>query len=323
MSTSLLTVMSYINGGIFDLERIFNSLKVYKIKNPPLKKNKSIDIHAIEIPENSIISMQYGKLMKGIESLKKKPKGMYEIFLKDGSVEIDKYKNIYKYKHLYYKRPGNGKPFPHQITMIYSYKPGVNINMFIFRECIKIAGFKKQLYCEKMIMNIFTNYIVKCPGAIIHDIDKPISFSFESAMTNKKFVTKHKYNLTKINTLFNKLKDIEGDNSLIIISTYETTSDTGVTIKLKSEKPQGYTYVNWEWQDEFIRSEKDCIPNQKIKDQKCTTVTIYDHKYLMSFRYSPLIQTTFDYIQEILDKYKDQINIKINKSIKKFKPTYI
>lgn len=323
MSTSLLTVMAYINGGTFDLERIFNALKVQRIDDPPLKKNKSIDISKIKVEADRIISMQYGKLFKGVESLKTKPKGQYEIFLKSGEVQIDKYKNLHKYKYLYYKRPGNGKPFPHQITMIYSYKPGVNINMFIFRECIKIAGFKKQSYCEKMIMNIFTKHIVGCAGSIIYEIGKPISFVFESAMTNKKFITKDKYNLTKVNTLFNKIKQQEGDESLIIISTYEPTSDTGVTIKLKSDKPKDYTYVVWEWDGKkFVESLVDKIANQKIKDQKCTTITIYDHKYLMSFRYSPLIDSTFEYIQSLLDEYSDEINIETRK-IKKFKPSFI
>lgn len=322
-STSLLTVMAYVLDATFSLAEIFEELQVYKITDPPLKKKGVVNFSKIVAPKNSILSIQFGNYIRGLESIKTVPDGSYEITTRKGDVYYDEYANLCKYPKCKYKRPGKGKPFPHQITLIYSYEPGVNINMFIFRKCIKIAGFKVQEKCEKMIMRLWKHHLVNTTGIL--PSNQNISFIFESTMTNKKFITGQKYHLTKINTIFNKLKEYEGDKSIILSCTYEPTGDTGVTLKLKSDKPPDYNYIKWTWDGKkFTDSKCQTIINQKVDlDQKCTTITIYDEKYLMSFRYSTLIDSTSAYIQAVLRKYAKHINVEINPNIVKFLPTFV
>ena len=155
MTTSLLTVMAYVEEATFSLAEIFDELEIYRIDDPPLKKKGTINYSKIFAPKNSILSIQFGNYIRGLESAKTIKEGNYEIVTTSGKIYYDEYANLLKYRRVAkYKRPGKGKPFPHQITLIYSYEPGININMFIFRKCIKIAGFKNQEYCEKMIMRL-------------------------------------------------------------------------------------------------------------------------------------------------------------------------
>lgn len=395
-TVSLLTIMAYLEGGTFDLDKLFDNLEAYPIKDPPLKKNGSVDIEkvnqtqhqilkntlkrnkldnkktktfmknlkvksngkinvnkvndfletlddenietvieefndAIEnaIPSNEIISLQYGSYIKGLESKKTKPTGEYDIYVntKDGQkVYQDEYQNLNNYKNVdRIKRPGKKRSFPHQITLIYAYKPGVTINMFIFRQSIKIAGFKSQEPCEKMVKSLWTEHLVHVDDGVVMNEGMDFSFIFESAMTNTKFATDYKYKLTRVNTILNRLKELEGDNSKIMVSTYETTGDTGVTLKLKSDKPKDYSHNKWTWNGSCFEGSKcDSISTQrKTTDQKCTTVTFYDHKFLMSSRYSPTVEESSKYVKKILDKYADKINVIMNDDVEKFVPVFV
>lgn len=329
-SISLLTIMAYLDGGVFDLDKIFDKLEAYPIYSPPKKKNGSVDIEKVKVPKDQIISIQYGQYIKGLESKKTKPTGDYEITVvkKNGKKKtyVDEYENIDDYDNVdRIKRPGNKKTFPHQITLIYSFQPGVNINMFIFSKSIKIAGFKSQEPCERMVRKLWKKHIVHVEQGIIMEKDRELSFIFESAMTNTKFETPYKYKLTRVNTILNRLKELEGEDSPIIISTYETTGDTGVTLKLKADKPKGYKHKKWTWDgDRFVGTTCKVIPTQrKTDDQKCTTITLYDKKYLMSFRYDTLVEETAEFFESILSKYAEKINVEINPDIERFVPVFV
>ena len=144
-------------------------------------------------------------------------------------------------------------------------------------------------------------------------------------MTNIKYETKRKYYLTRVNTIFNRLQELEGDRSQIIMSTYEPSGDTGVTIKLKANKPDGYTHNKWTWENgTFTRSVCDVIATQrKTDDQKSTTVTLYDGKYLMSSRYAPLVDDVSEYIEGILEEFSEDIDVVMEEEIKRMVPTFI
>lgn len=327
-SISLLTIMAYLEGGTFDLEELFEHLEAYPVKNPPMKKNGAVNIEKVEIPANEIVSIQYMEYIKGLESMKTKPKGTYEITVKrKGKTKIykDEYENIAEYKHVdRIKRPA-GTRFPHNLTLIYSYEPGVNINMFIFEKSIKIAGFKSQDQCERMVRRLWKYHLVDIPKGVKMEKGMDLSFIFESTMTNTKFETDCKYKLTKVNTILNRLKELQGEDSPILISTYETTSDTGVTIKLKADKPPDYKHNKWTWNGKkFVGTRcREIAAQRKTDEQKTTTVTLYDYKYLMSFRYATLVEETAKFFDDILKKYGDKINVEMHDAIDRFVPTFV
>src|SRR5690606_20751222 len=60
------------------------------------------------------------------------------------------------------------KSFPHQITINYAYKEGMNINMFLFRKNIKISGFQSEKYTIRMIKKFWKNHLVKITSGITY-----------------------------------------------------------------------------------------------------------------------------------------------------------
>jgi len=335
-TVSLLTIMAYLEGGTYDLEKLFYDLPYHYISDPPKRKNGSVDVKKISVLADKIVSIQWGQYIKGIETIsgealeKIRSEGLeYEITVKksNGKTKVykDIYDNIYNYKNVvHFKRPGDRKNFPHQITLIYSCQPGININMFIFRQSMKISGFKNQIQCEKMVKRLWKKYLSKIEKGVIMETEN-LGFIFESTMINTKFKTPFKYKLTKVNTLINRIKELEGDDTNIIMSRYETTGDTGVTIELKSDKPEDYTYNKWTWRDnKFYGTKcKEIKSQRKTDDQKKTTISLYDYKYLMSFRYGSLVEETSKFFDKILKKYSDIINVTINDDIKRYKPTLV
>jgi len=219
------------------------------------------------------------------------------------------------------------KSFPHQISIDYAYKDGMNINMFLFRKNIKIAGFQYEKHSIKMVKKFWKKHLLPSGNAIdyFHEKGENPGYRFESSMTNSSFETRYNFALTKANTLIHKLK--QGDSS-ILETDFEPTIDTGVKIRLKAIKPDDYSYnkITWlskenKWEDSIVFD----IPgrNKSAELDKRTTVYLYDERFMISTRYGVVLRPASKFVNDILDKYRKDLEIKKVDTIKKFSPVFI
>lgn len=359
---SLITCMAYNENFICNLKEMFDSLQVDYIPNPPMiRKGKEIDVKHINVKAGTIISAKFGNLIKGLDRVPSgKYKfytddgefiDTYDNIAKYGRVnlmeKIDQVimceqceEFIAQYAPAKSKKPlfckscvdemgeemviiPDKKAFPHQITINYCYKDGMNINMFIFRKNIKISGFQYEKYAIRMVKKFWKLHMIKNPEAITYFAHPP-AFIFESSMTNSSFETDYNFMLTKVNTLIQSLKQT---NDSIIATDFEPTIDTGIKIKLKAIKPGDYTfnkitYENDSWTDSLV---SDIVGRNKTNDldNKKTTVYLYDERYMISTRYGVVLKPACKFLNKILVKHRDQLEIIKDEKIVKYKPNYI
>lgn len=217
------------------------------------------------------------------------------------------------------------KSFPHQISVDYAYKDGMNINMFLFRKNIKIAGFQYEKHSIKMIKRFWKKHLVHSEDGIDYFIDGNPGYIFESSMTNSSFETQYKFALTKANTLIYQLKQ---DDQNILDTDFEPTIDTGVKIRLKAIKPEDYSYnkITWlrdtkEWEDSIVF--EIAGRNKSSELDKKTTVYLYDERFMISTRYGVVLRPASKFVNDILDKHRQDLEIKKVEEIKKFSPVFI
>lgn len=219
------------------------------------------------------------------------------------------------------------KSFPHQISIDYAYKDGMNINMFLFRKNIKIAGFQYEKHAIRMVKKFWRKHLLPSGNAIHYfcEQDEDPGYRFESSMTNSSFETQYNFALTKANTLIYKLKQ---DDSSILETDFEPTIDTGVKIRLKAIKPDDYSYnkISWlraegTWEDSIVFE----IPgrNKSAELDKRTTVYLYDERFMISTRYGVVLRPASKFVTDILDKYRKDLEIKKVESIEKYTPVFI
>jgi len=325
---SLITVLAYYKNFVINAKEMFDSLDVESIVDPPTtKKGKEIDIKNIVVKSGTIISAKNGNRIKGIDP---KPSGQYNFHVKTANGLVKIYTDTYDNVGLYHKKGKiiemeklsiKTKPFPNQITVNYSYKPGQNINMFIFRKSIKISGFQSEKYAIKMIKKLWQVFLAAGPAAItFFPLGNP-SFIFESSMTNSTFRTAYNFSLTGVNTLIHRLKETCQD-SLIINSDFEPTIDNGVKITLKAIKPEDYAFNEIIWNGHEFE-DSSCIVisgrNKSADLEKKSTISLYSEKFVISTRYGAIMEKTRKYLTDILDNYREELEIvKIDK-IKRYK----
>uniref|UniRef100_A0A6C0JRH9 Uncharacterized protein n=1 Tax=viral metagenome TaxID=1070528 RepID=A0A6C0JRH9_9ZZZZ len=213
--------------------------------------------------------------------------------------------------------------FPSQITLNYAYKTGQNINMFIFRKNIKISGFQSEKYAIKMIKKMWVLHLQRDPKAITYFSTGLPSFIFESSMTNSTFKTNYNFILSKVNTLIHQLRE---HDSSIINSDFETTMDNGVKITLKAIKPEDYAFNQIIWEDGEWKDSK-CITidgrNKTNLDDKKSTISLYNEKFVISTRYCTLLEKTYQYIDNMLKTHKPHLQVVKKDKIKKFSPVFV
>lgn len=317
--TSLLTVMCYFQGATLNLTKLKDGLwSNANVKNPPLFNDGSVNFKELKAPKNTIITVQSSKMIKGVENLKSRNPcdDLYDVHYMDGTVE--------EKQHYSHDMPSNenidylirkaDRKFPNNVTIIYSCEPGTNINMFVFDNNIKIAGFKKQKNCETMVRNLWRKFFVPIPGAIQYDKgndEKIVRMTFESSMTNIKYNTNVSYCFPKLNDILNDLRDDE--TSPVISSYYEPSSITGIMIKLQSDPPIGKQYVCWKYNGVLKTFEKEMVerfnPKRKSVENNKLSIKVYDDKLMCSFRHQPTIPKVITFVNDILSKYSKDINI--------------
>lgn len=328
---SLVTVLAYYKGFVVNAKEMFDSLIVEPIIDPPTtKKGKEIDIKNIVVPATRIISAKNGNRIKGIDP---KPSGEYNFHVRLPSGKTKVYKDVYDNINVYHKKgtivemeklaiKTKKNSFPHQITLNYAWKEGQNVNMFIFHKSIKISGFKNEKYAIEMVKKMWDLYFLLAkPSLTFFPEIKMTSIIFESSMTNSTILTDYSnFSLSKINTLFHKLRAI--NPTFILDSDFETTSDNGVKVTLRAIKPKDYTFNEIVREDDDWRDSK-CVAivdrNKSADLDKRTTVTIYTEKFVVSTRYGVTTPTIKKFIKDVMEDNKGRLQIAKVDKIKKYK----
>jgi hypothetical protein len=218
------------------------------------------------------------------------------------------------------------KSFPHQITINYAYKEGMNINMFLFRKNIKISGFQSEKYSIRMIKKFWKKHLIKAPEAINFFTDDDPGYIFESSMTNSSFETNYNFMLTKVNTLIHKLKQ---DDSMILNTDFEPTIDTGIKITLKATKPSDYSFqkITWlrdseMWEDSIVFEILGRNKSTEL-DNKKTTVYLYDERFMISTRYGVVLKPACKFLTDILEEHRKELEIYKVDKIVKYSPVFV
>lgn len=299
IAISTITAMCYSNV-LFDIERLYERLPVYEVKNPPMKKKKQIpEIKKVKAPYGKIVSVQYRKQFRGLITKAIKPQSEEK-----------------KSKH-----------FLNQITCIISLGD-INLNVFIFKSSFKISGCKNMNVAQAVI-RVLWEIIEPLKDTYSFLDDKCPNFVFESVMTNIDFLLGFNIDRKCLNTLLNDPKYCE----VIKQSRYEPTTDINVKIQLKANEPDQYSY----YQLVRIPKKSDCdgscaperadglknsskwvlgqteTPNQKStkKTEKKTTFMVFrSSKTIMSSRYKDNMQRDFNYFMNIINQYKNSIQEK-------------
>lgn len=268
INVSTITVMVYSNM-LFDLNKLFNKMNIYRIENPPLTKKKKLpNIKQIDAPYGSIISLRIGNKFKGLVT------------------KIVENESTY---------------FLNQITCILSLGNKKNINIFIFKSSFKIVGCKNQSMTEEIILILWENYIRQHKDCYtIVDNENP-NFTFETVMTNIDFSLGFPINRKNLNTLMNdpQFKDH------IKLSKYETTGDSHVNIYFYTHPQANYYY--WKLIDDgetFIYEKVDNIKyknKKKIKKKYTTFLVFHSSKTIATARYSYDLEPNFNYFMKIIE----------------------
>jgi len=248
-----------------------------------------------------------------------KPKKL--LYCKDCADDLD-----FKYKDKDLELIPEKKSFPHQITINYAYKEGMNINMFLFRKNIKISGFQSEKYAIRMIKKFWKKHLLKTKDAINFFTDNNPGYIFESSMTNSSFETDYNFMLTKVNSLIHRLRQ---DDESILGTEYETTVDTGIKITLKATKPDDYSFhkITWlvdesKWEDSIVFKIEGRNKSTEL-DNKKTTIYLYDERIMISTRYGVVLKPACKFLTDILDEHREELEIEKIDEIQKYKPVFV
>ena len=180
LQTSTSTIMVYSNV-IFDLPKIFKSIKLTEIEVPLTKKQKNVDKKKISAPYGAIISVQSKTHIRGVDLRKKQkrwctvcqpyklsPEGD-EILIKTVTDQLEPVKGTDMFAIMYYcsKCQKAYKPeelykinhFLNQITIVFSTGNQPLLNVMMFKDNLKFAGCKGMDDAVEGMMILWQDYI--------------------------------------------------------------------------------------------------------------------------------------------------------------------
>lgn len=178
LKCSTCTIMVYTNLE-FNMKNIFMHTYRTHVLVPLTKKQKNVDKRKLIAPYGSIISLQYGNSIRGVDLRKKKkkwcpmcqPKDVNDVkimtvtdVLKKSDIQnewddiMDIWHNCNKCGYLYKK--DKLEHFLNQVTVLLSLKKKPILNIMLFKNSIKIAGCKNETDAIEAIMILWENYLV-------------------------------------------------------------------------------------------------------------------------------------------------------------------
>lgn len=292
ISTS--TIVCYTNM-IFDIKKLYDKLNVYTVPDgyETLRKSKLPNIKKIYAPYGEIISVRRGNQFRGLVT-------------KDVS--------------------NKKKFFLNQLTCIISLNTGDdesemkeikrgdkanNINIFIFKTSIKIAGCKNDQIGENVIKEVWERHISKLTDCYTIVDDEPPNFTFETVMTNVDFLLGFKIDREILNNIMNS----EKYKNVVELSKFESTSSTSVIIYFHTTVPIDYYYNKIVWHDENKTFKREKVKNisyrvKKNKKKHTTFLVFQSSKITVSARFFPRLKEDYEKFLKIINENKSSIEEK-------------
>ena len=301
LKISTQVVMIYTNM-LFDRQAIFNELPYHVIKDPSLtKKYKNIDKKKLEAPYGSIVSIQNGNEVRGLDMRNKKKKAVPKnpIAKKTHSKKIDYFLN--------------------EITIVLYLSDNTSVNIMIFKGKFKIAGCRSDDDAFESIM-ILWEYISKIKNAytIVDKTYKDPAFLAEVVMKNVGFRLGFQIDRYSFNVLMNNPKY----SNIVYLSQYEPTGHPNVNIKMFGETPKNLSYNVL-----IIPAKKDSYfdlvdnnmfrQNKKKEKEKYTTAIAFSSgEIILTGRYDEKMKKAYNFLIKKVYAHKEEIEIKLEQSQK-------
>lgn len=277
---SLMTIMAYTNME-FDFKKIFETVDCIDIDHPMSdKKNpKPLLLKNIRVPEGSILHMAHAGQTKGL---------------------------IHKYK-----KPilGNKKKFPN-CTSMYISLGNSNPHLMIFRECIKISGCKNTAQSTRVIQ-LLLDKINECYTVKTSSKVQSPKVIFDIVMTNHDLKVGFQINRHMLNSIMY----LPEYSQYLLISDFEPSSVSQVSIKLKLDEEPDVTYksVIFNGPQLIIKDVKKNDLNTKIKKtdyfNRCTVTCHLSSVIKLSTRCNVSCPKFYDIIMSILENHQNDIRL--------------
>ncbi len=337
LKTSTKTLMIYTNI-CFNLDRIFQELKITSVDVPLTKKKKNVDKKRLVAPYGAIISVMKGIKFRGIDIRKKRKHwctANCRIVEKRGNKDVSihtvieepyliegtdiheiKYfctncKQYYSLKQL--KKITN---FLNQVTIVLSIGH-IILNIMMFKDNFKLAGCKYDDDATEATIILWKNYIRNISDGwhlkpeALNDSPK---FVFSLVMKNVDFKLGFSIDREKLNILMNS--PIYKDK--VFMSQCETTGHTNVNIKMYTAKPTDYKYdclvIPIDTDAFFIQlSSNPYKPNKQSKNEYATLIAFSSSEIILSGRYDNNMKEIYEFFVAEVIKNRNVIEEKINK----------
>ena len=286
LNVSTKTVMIY-SSLIINGPKLFAALPIYEIKDVPLtRKKKRPNLKKIHAPDGSIISIRRkidnGEILyRGIVT---KPEKVRISYLrrrkKDSSISADESEELFKMENT--KKFSTVIDFLNQTTVVICLN-GKCLNVMIFNSELKIVGCKSEEDGIKVLKMLWIHMKDSNITTFKEGQTSPC-FLINVVMTNVDFKLGFYVNRMALNTLLNDPKYAHK----IRKSTYETTAQTNVKVKMFTSPPDDFHYNTFEWDDKnktWIKGRSKTNIYQSIKKKKRKE----DNTTLLVFRTSTTI----------------------------------
>lgn len=330
ISTS--TIMIYTNMS-FDRQKIFDQLQIGTVPPVFTKKKKTIDKSKLESNSGTILSVQNGIKIKGL-ILKKAKKhkcrackntSIIEKYSPEGApngtdIDWDNMPRVIDIRYfctkceLYFTHIENHSyvSFLNQNTIILNIGE-IMVNIMLFNNSMKVAGCKTIEHAISVCKILWDTQFSKMTDNAwtINNCEDP-SFFVENVMTNIDFKIDYHIDRSRLNELMNSDKF----KSVIYESTYESTSNTNVNIKMKSSQPSNFSYQcikfsfkNDSWESVVTSVDSiDAFKPKKTKKQITNTFIIFSSgETILSGRFLEDMEKSYYIFNKILDENRSDI----------------
>ncbi len=338
LKTSTRTIMVYTNI-IFNHQSSFENIAITKIDVPLTKKKKNVDKKLLRAEYGSVISIQLGNKLRGINlrkrhswwccicqpmkethdrvgvQSKKKINTVVEKLFFEDDTDIQTFKYYCESCKKYYNRKELDGIIPHflnQMTVVISIGD-IILNVMLFKNSFKIAGCKKNDDAIEATMILWEDNIRPLNDFVVPKGEEP-KFLFNLVMRNVDFRLGFAIDRQKLNSLMNSSRY----SDIISMSQCETTSHTNVNIKMFTKKPEGFDYdclvipIDTKKKAYFIKMKKNTYKSKKKKKKKYITFIVFSSsEVILSGRYEKNMEEMYKFFVAEVFKNKSAIEEKI------------
>ncbi len=335
LNTSTRTVMVYTNIR-FNPEQIFRSIYVTPLDPtslPLTKKKKNVDKKRLKAPYGSIISLQKGHFIRGLDlrrgkkhwcaanctPMEKKGDNMVkintvveELHTLHNDTKVIKYFCTECKRYYTLKQLGKITSFLNQTTIVISIE-NILLNIMMFKDNFKIAGCRSDTDASTAIELLWKHYISKVENGYTLTSGTEPRFVFQLVMRNVDFKLGFYVDRENLNRLMNE----EKYSDLVYMSHCENTGQTNVNIKMYSKKPDDYQFDCLVFPDNedfyYTKLSENPYNLKKRYKQNFTTFIVFSSsEIILSGRYESNMKKLYDFFIKEVGENKSFIEEKIS-----------